>query len=767
MLNFSNLNDIEFEYLCNDVMSRKLDINFQRFPAGRDGGIDLLGFKSNGKIVIQVKHYKSSSYSNLVSSLKKEIPKVKRINPSNYYICCSMKLTLNNKTEIFEMFSNYMDSIENVIDLINISDFLDDDENKDILKKHFKLWIASTNILTNMLSNDIFIDSEVLISNIDDDVRLFVKTSAFDEAIRCLEKNNVLMIVGNPGVGKTITSKMIVLNYAGQGYKVRFTTDVTHLSNLKKALSQNLDEKEIILLDDCFGQAYFNMKETQENELIQLIKFVYLHSNKKLLLNSRITIYQEAKARTLNLLKTESKNEFKVFTLNVSNISKLDKAKIFYNHLYFCGIPHEYQMNIIKEKRYFNIIEHDNYNPRIIEFVTNEVQYESVDPDNYYSFIMNCLNNPKEVWENEYHRRLEKYDRIFLNTLYSLTNLYIPLDIMKKCFNKRISSFLDIDTSIDYFNNSLKRLNGSMVKLIDVRGIKMISVTNPSVNDFLSQNLKNIPAEKDNIIRNSLSVHQFERLLDPKEFEIKIKSMLKDHSIVDILFDDEKQKKDYIFYCCLKYKILDVFYKEYIVEFLLKPHEITFFDNNKFLVIEDSFGILLDNDFFSYYHLENIIYDMEQLDNILSVLSLEEAVDFINKIDNLFGDYSNIREEYIDLVKDVLKKTIEQEFGEVDATEYCLDIDDIVEMQGYEAEDDIIRKINEIIHEEINYYLDALPYEIEIEEKFIDFFEAEVKYIDEAIDDCMNDNSYSSSLNEYFYGSEDEDKEIELIFARE
>lgn len=53
------------------------------------------------------------------------------------------------------------------------------------------------------------------------------------------------------------------------------------------------------------------MKETQENELIQLIKFVYLHSNKKLLLNSRITIYQEAKARTLNLLKTESKMNLK------------------------------------------------------------------------------------------------------------------------------------------------------------------------------------------------------------------------------------------------------------------------------------------------------------------------------------------------------------------------------------------------------------------------------------------------------------------------
>ncbi len=41
MLNFSNLNDIEFEYLCKDVMSRMLDVKLQRFAAGRDGGIEL------------------------------------------------------------------------------------------------------------------------------------------------------------------------------------------------------------------------------------------------------------------------------------------------------------------------------------------------------------------------------------------------------------------------------------------------------------------------------------------------------------------------------------------------------------------------------------------------------------------------------------------------------------------------------------------------------------------------------------------------------
>lgn len=40
MLNFSNLNDVEFEYLCKDVMSKMLGIPLQRFGSGGDGGID-------------------------------------------------------------------------------------------------------------------------------------------------------------------------------------------------------------------------------------------------------------------------------------------------------------------------------------------------------------------------------------------------------------------------------------------------------------------------------------------------------------------------------------------------------------------------------------------------------------------------------------------------------------------------------------------------------------------------------------------------------
>ena len=99
--------------------------------------------------------------------------------------------------------------------------------------------MESTNILTNILSNDICIDSEAMLYDIQSRANLFVKTSVYDQALECLKKNNVLIIIGAPGVGKTITSQMLVLYYAAQGYRVRYTTDGADLAGLKKALSQS------------------------------------------------------------------------------------------------------------------------------------------------------------------------------------------------------------------------------------------------------------------------------------------------------------------------------------------------------------------------------------------------------------------------------------------------------------------------------------------------------------------------------------------------
>ena len=302
MLNYSNLSDVEFEYLCQDIMQRKLNVSLHKYAVGRDNGIDLCDDSIKKSIVIQVKHYINSTVSNLINTLKTEVKKVNKLNPKQYYICCSKALSPQKVNEIYNMFSPFMDSSSNIITISDIDDFLNASENFDILKKHYKLWIESTGILENIIQNDTFIDCEVLFSTIEKDRQVFVPTIAYYESLKLLDKRNTLFIVGNPGVGKTLTSKMLILHYAANGYKVRYTTNTSDLQTLKKTISQNPEEKEIILIDDCFGQAYFKMKETQSNELTALIKYVSISTNKLLILNSRITIFKESKNQCLELV---------------------------------------------------------------------------------------------------------------------------------------------------------------------------------------------------------------------------------------------------------------------------------------------------------------------------------------------------------------------------------------------------------------------------------------------------------------------------------
>ena len=149
--NLSNLDAKDFEYLCKDIMTRMLGVNLMRFPAGKDKGIDLTDDVIKKNIVVQVKHYDGTSVQGLISSLHKEVEKVKKINPQKYYICCSKELTPKNKEDIFAIFPDYMESSQNIISLTDISDFLDDEKNIDILHKHHKLWMGSTNVLKEVL----------------------------------------------------------------------------------------------------------------------------------------------------------------------------------------------------------------------------------------------------------------------------------------------------------------------------------------------------------------------------------------------------------------------------------------------------------------------------------------------------------------------------------------------------------------------------------------------------------------------------------------
>ena len=382
----------------------------------------------------------------MISSLRKEVRKVKELQPQKYYVCCTVKLTAKNKEEIYDLFSDYMESVNDVMSLFDINDFLENPENIDIVRKHYKLWLESTNILSEILNQNIFVDCESLLYNIEERSKEFVATHCYYECMEILDKERMLLLLGMPGTGKTVTTKMLALYYAAKGYRIRYTTN-GDLRDLKNALSTQKELPEIVLLDDCLGQHYFKMKETQENELLGLVKYIAMNKNKKLIMNSRVTIFQQAKERSIEFRQFAEDEKFKIKILDMGKISILEKGRIFYNHIYFKGLPIPYYQDIRRNLNYRKIVMHNNYTPRIMEFVTRKINYRNVGSAHYSEYVMKCLDNPTEIWYDEFSQKLQQEDRVFMTTLYSLTDTSINEEALKRAFNYRLSNTITIDTS--------------------------------------------------------------------------------------------------------------------------------------------------------------------------------------------------------------------------------------------------------------------------------------------------------------------------------
>lgn len=681
MFNYSDLSDFEFEELCKDIMEYKLSIKLRIYAPGRDGGIDLSDYEIPHQIIVQIKHYISSPFSNLRNSLKKEVEKVKKLNLKSYYICVSKELTEANINEIYTMFADYMESPGNIIDLKEIDDFLQDESNAFILRKHYKLWLHSTGILSEIYNQNIFIDCEVLLSNINIEKDYFIQTDIYNICLKHLEENRIIFMTGAPGVGKTITSKMLLLECASKGYRVKYTTNA-NLVDVKRSLSTDKNIKEIILLDDCLGQHYFKMNENKENELLSLIRYVQINTEKRLIMNSRITIFNEAKDRSIEFKKFFNRKIIFNYLIDMNQMSLFDKAKIFYSHLYFNKIPLSHFKELRKDKRYKNIISHRNYTPRIIEFVAEPHIFKEINEVNYYSHIMDSLNTPDNLWKDEFDYKLEAVDRIFMYILYSLTETNISCQILKECFEKRLLLEPNMDTTIDNFDNVISRLNNSMITLFDVSGKLKIGVSNPSVNDFLKSRFDNNYNELQKIRKSLVYFEQLKRCYKKGHYENELIEMIKDQSILELKSANRGLIQSWIVSIITKENIINPCYISEIHDYLLyssykSPYILEICDISSVL---DYF--LYSEEAFNQYKINDIICSINKikilLDNILDFDILTETISVLKR---LFYRYQIEVDEQqlIEVIENAVQNTIKYMSLIIDINEYDNIIESIIE----------------------------------------------------------------------------------------
>lgn len=532
MFDYSLLDSLDFEKLCQDIMGKKLNKNLRVFPRGKDGGIDLTDDLSELNVLVQVKHFMKSSFSTFKSALQNELIKVEKHKPKDYYIFTSQSLNPMQVTEIYSIFESYMTSERSIITKEDIDTFLGDEKNIDILRGQFKLWVTTDIVLKDYLNQNVFIDSEVLISDIHNDIKYFEQTVVFNSCLEILSKERIVLLYGDPGVGKTLNSKMLLLNFIKKGYRVRYSSN-GNITELKKAITSNRDSKEIIFLDDCLGQHYFKMQEGHDDELLSLIKHIGLYPNKALILNTRVTILNEARNSSQELERFFGMEKITLKKIDINKVSDIEKAKIFYKILKKSNVSNKHYQCLRDDHKYFKIVQHKNFNPRIIEYIALPNKIKDVPGNEYFKFVMNNLDNPKDIWKNEFEQRIEDIDRIFMYILYSLTDTFVSSEILESCFNYYISEEVTFDSTLNNFNNTLQRLNHSMVRIVDVNGVKKIGVLNPSINDYMNSVIYNNKYLLIKLQSNATYLDQIEKLYPTKDFKNVLKKLLLENKLME------------------------------------------------------------------------------------------------------------------------------------------------------------------------------------------------------------------------------------------
>lgn len=794
MFNFQNLNPTEFEVLSKDILELETGEKYRTYTTGKDGGIDIGSYEHDNTFA-QVKHTMRTTFSTLITSLKKELIKVKRIQPKEYYLFISTRLTPSNTNEIYELFSDYMTSPKNIYDGVRIDDLLNSDKYSDIVHKHYKLWLVSTGVLEKTLNNNIFIDTEVLFDEINSETELFVDTKAYYDSLDILNKHHVLIIQGNPGVGKTTISKMLLLKYATEGYRVRYASS-NSIRDIKNALSKDSKGKEIVLLDDFLGQHYLNISEERPNEIKALIAYINKHPSKRIILNTRITILKEAERKFQSFDSYMKKNESKKYIIDVDKISPIEKAQIFYNHLYFNHLPKAFYNEIVIDKRYLEVILHKNYNPRIIEFISSEYNYRSVPIDEYYKFVLDNLTNPHKIWEEEFEERIEEIDRIFMYCLYSISNEMIGLNTLREVFNYYIRN-QSFDKSKDLFNSCIKRLSESMIKIVFKEGQTFLQVVNPSVNDYLYNKIGSSELILEYIVNHVLYYEQLNTL------KVVNKSFMYRH-ITTLILENKYQSLNTLLYNTSLYYLSDINQLQLCDTKIEHQVHLSLKDKNMYKMIiqlrpnnwglsNTIFEFLTTDIFYETYSLHKILFSIESMKWIISIASDENLICLNKYYETLHDERKvdlDIWKEFIDKYQVYISSYLSDYFEAEYYDEYIDVIDEIIGSFGDELDiddlssdlDNIADDVKELIIEEIRPSLkdkrinlhcgyldlsikidiDALINDLEIKNSVESYYESRV---DSYYDSSDFEGSYHSSFSHL--DTSENTTEIDAMFHRE
>lgn len=132
--------------------------------------------------------------------------------------------------------------------------------------------------------------------------KFYVEPDEFEEISRSLDSKNIVLILGDPGIGKTYTAIRLLFDYFKKGYTVRWISSLKREEReiqIAKITECEPSSNEIFYIEDPFGRTSFENSAEIKEILLPLI-YRFKNNRSKLIITSRSEVFEAFSKETLD-----------------------------------------------------------------------------------------------------------------------------------------------------------------------------------------------------------------------------------------------------------------------------------------------------------------------------------------------------------------------------------------------------------------------------------------------------------------------------------